>query len=247
MANAPKFYLFGVVINAPQESPQTLDDLRAYEQRLQECKGFYFVATIIHDKDTLDNGEPKRPHLHAFVDFGKGNDKTIRQALELLASETNTKTEQISIEGTDSNVLLVQYQTHQNHPAKAQYDRSLIKTNNRERLDQILDTKYQAPKDDEDYLQQAIFESSTLADLIGKIGLKEANKYRLTFNQIKDDQKKNLEGLAKELDNARNDANALYLMLLKIVRLYEHKALTDEDLKEANDLIALMDLYRVLQ
>jgi len=244
MANASKYHYFGVVINAPKESPQIVEDLRAFEQLLQECKEYQFLATIIHDRDIMDNNQPKRPHLHAFVDFGRDNDKTINQALKSLAESLKIAKEQISIEGTYTDILLVQYLTHQNHPNKAQYRADEIKTNNRERLETILSTNYQPPVDTDKLIEEALFECRTLTDLINKVGVKDATKYRTTFNQIKDEQNANIEGLAKRLDERTDDCNCLYLMLLKIVREIEAKALTDEDLKEANELIDLMDFYR---
>lgn len=244
MANANKYQYFGVIINAQKESPQIVDDLRTFEHLLQECKEYQFLATIIHDNDVMDNNQPKRPHLHAFVDFGKGNDKTINQALKHFSESLKIDKDQISIEGSNTDVLLVQYLTHQNHPEKAQYKAELITTNNRERLSTLLSMTYQPPVDTDKLIEEALFKCRTLTDLINKVGVKDATKYRTTFNQIKDEQESNLAGLSRRLDDRTNDCNYLYNMLLKIVRLYEHKALTDEDIKEANELIDLMDFYK---
>lgn len=72
-----KFRNFGVVINAPKESPQIMKDLRAYERAMAQLNDTLFVATIIHDKDTYTKedeeanpnhkaGAHKLEHLHGF-------------------------------------------------------------------------------------------------------------------------------------------------------------------------------------
>ena len=47
-----KFNNFGAVIDAPKESPQIMEDLRAYEREaLAQVSETLFMASIIHDRD----------------------------------------------------------------------------------------------------------------------------------------------------------------------------------------------------
>jgi tRNA A37 threonylcarbamoyladenosine biosynthesis protein TsaE len=90
-------------------------------------------AYILHDKDTNEDGTPKAPHYHIYLNFGNATDT------ELVASWFKLKKKDIQkIKGRKSDIL--KYLTHKNAPTKYQYDKALIKTN-------IPDEQFNAPDD----------------------------------------------------------------------------------------------------
>lgn len=235
MANANKYHFFGVVIDAPKESPSIVGDLRGYENKLHDLNGvFVFLATILHDNDFYDNGEPKTAHLHAFLHTAQ--DFTRLQALDLLNRLLGIKKEQISIEESNSDLLLVQYLTHQNHPEKAQYKADSIRTNNQERLNNTLAREYKPPKNEAQAILEAIQTSRTLLEFATEVGIPTANKYRATFNQIKIEQGQNFDKIVKDKEAILEDFRECVKEIKTLVAIAKNQggSLLPRDIEQAS-------------
>lgn len=248
-----KYRYFGAVINGQKESLLVLDDLAGLRSTLHETQGlYYFIATIIHDKDTftIDDekagrgkaGAPKREHLHAFIDLGEGAEKkTPGQMVNELTKALKIERIRISVSGSNNGVLLCQYLTHQNHPEKAQYKAELVRTSSEPLLEEILAKKYEAPKSKEDQeaeIFEAILDARTLIELSTKIGIEKANKYRPIFKEIKQEQRQDYEALITQRHDLLTDLSVTLNRYMRTIDLLERGALTADDIEDAKGIIA---------
>lgn len=133
--------------------------------------------------------------------------------------------------------------THQNHPEKARYYIDEITTNNREKLENLLGKTYEKPLSPEEQMREAIFNCQTLSELISQAGITQANKYRATFNQVKEEQRAGARNLEKQLDDMTTEAEELYKTLKKLVSLTKKKAVLDRDIEEADAVIRFYEAY----
>lgn len=218
--------IFGVSIEAPKESPSVIETLRGYEAIiLQEYGGF--VATIIHDKDHNENGEPRRPHLHAFFELDQ--DKTFKQMLKCLKTALKCEEEAISLETSSNDFLLCQYLIHKGKPQKYQYSLEEVSTNDPSILAEKMAKEYKKPISMED----KIITTQTFTDFMLLVGAQEANKYRGTWNQVKTEQKADIDSLLHRLNEKDVIISSLKGQLTKLIDLYIAKAITKEDLEQA--------------
>ena len=231
-----KSRLWVVVINDKKEATQeqSVATFQKFQIKLLNYNIFRFIATIIHDKDQ-ENGEPKRTHLHIFIEL---NDQLTKRALlDQLTDLLEIDREQASIEATNNEFLGVQYLIHKNDQNKHQYDKEDIKTNNTELLDKRLGEQYQSQ---EDIITKAVIEELDITSLINKIGIEKANKYRPLFNQIKQEQKNDLQSLIETNKELKEDREFLLEFLQKIANLLNAGAIniisTNGDLTEAENL-----------
>ena len=86
--------------------------LSVLEQK-QSVKDYAF---ILHDSDLDDEGKPKKPHYHLYLNFGRTNVQ-----FQHIAGWFQTRAELVEKVKTNKRFLL-QYFLHCNHPEKAQYD-----------------------------------------------------------------------------------------------------------------------------
>lgn len=201
MDNKPqsKYNFFGLVIDA-NKNAEPLPQLDAFKGLLLEA--YTFTALIIHDQDHHDNGEPKRPHLHAYI---KSDTKmTKKQMLNSVTDLLQIEPALISVECSNNEFLLCQYLTHQNHQEKHQYSRELIDTKNRAELDRLLDETRPTKQQQIDYDLQVLEDSKTILEVCKKIGLEKANRYRNIYNQITQEKKQDIDGLYHELNSHRD-------------------------------------------
>lgn len=193
---------------------------------------------MIHDKDTLPTGEPKRRHLHAFIEL---NEKaTFNQFLAELGELLGINTEAISLEASNSPILGVQYLTHKNDQDKHQYDFNQIKTTNQETLETKYYGQYVSPQEK---LFKAMTTSKSMLELTEKIGIDNAIKVRALFNQIKQEQGANLEAILhyqERVINATHDLEEKFDKLIeKLSRYFEDKQAIKSALgidKEINEI-----------
>ena len=232
-----KYNIFTCVINADKKSTNPAEELALLQNTLL-TDIFSFVATIIHDKDLTDNGEPKTIHTHAYIETNEKHTK--KQFLDMLTELLKIDRERISIEGTKSNVLMLQYLTHKNQPSKAQYEVDRIITNNKELLIERMNTQYKTKEEKENELKTDIKNYKTLLELMEKYGVDTANKVKGLFNQIKEEQKQDYQSLVKEIE--------LYKIILrKIYKLLNEPYITNQENELRDSIIKILDNYSINQ
>lgn len=142
--------------------------------------GDYFY--IIHDKDVDENGSLLPRHLHYVIE--SKNRKLLSTWLNLITDALKLPNSNgLEIEHTDRFIGSVQYLTHQNYKNKAQYEKSLIKTNVKdEQLDNILSMNRGGL--DMDYLIFIVQTSNSILDIMISLGLNYYHIYRATILDI---------------------------------------------------------------
>ena len=191
--NNEKSLFYGVVINSKKESANPYYELAQLQDTLIKQKEF-FVATIIHDKDKDINNYPKTTHLHAYIEFTNLK-HTKKQLLELLSTCLHIEQNQISIDPTNSNYLLIQYLTHKNDKDKTQYDFENIKSNNEELLTLRYNQEYISKEQRDAHLFDDIQNSKTMLEFISRQGVQNAKSYRNIFQDVKKEQRLDIEHL----------------------------------------------------
>lgn len=217
--NNEKYKYFMAVLNADKEKATDTASINDFLAVLQDQILLYnnadFVATIIHDKDTLETGELKTTHLHAFIELKEKATK--KQFLAELSEYLGIDTHLISLEGSNSAYLGVQYLTHKNQPNKYPYDTSLVKTDNRDLYEQRLNNVYIDP-------QQKIFnamkEAKTMTEFVDMTDIGTAQKFRSLFKDIKEEQRLSYQQIISQLeryeynfDHLETEINELFELL----------------------------------
>lgn len=205
-ANKPqqKYNCFGVIFNANKKSTNPSQELALLQSLL--LKSFYFVATIIHDQwseSELLKKERTTIHLHAYIETEAKY--TEKQFLQQLQDITKYQAEQITLEGSNNDILLLQYLTHKNDNTKYQFSNDSIITNNVDLYNTKYETIYKSKEQRTNELTSDIRNCKTLLELIEKQGLETANKYRNVFNQVKTEQRLNYEDLERIARNLQED------------------------------------------
>ena len=227
-----KYNIFTCVINADKKSTNPAEELELLQNTLTEIQSF--VATIIHDKDLTDNGEPKTIHMHAYIETNEKHTK--KQFIDILSELLQIDKQKISVDGTKSNVLMLQYLTHKNQPNKAQYEVDRIITNNKELLNERMNTKYKTKEQKNNDLLADITNCKTILELTEKQGIETANKYRNTFNQIKQEQKQDYQSLIEQI-------NLYRIILGKINKLLNEPYITNQENELRDSIIKIFDNY----
>lgn len=236
MANDPKqkYNIFTCVFNADKKSTNPQEELALLQNFL--LNSFSFVATIIHDKDITDNGEPKTIHLHAYIELNENHTK--KQFLQLLTELLKIEPNLISVEGTKSNVLMVQYLTHKNQPNKTQYPTSLVKTNNEQLFESRNNTQYKTKEQKQADLLTDIINCKSMLDFANVQGVETANKYRNLFNQIKQESKQDIESLL-------NQIKIYEIIFTKILNIVNEPYVTNQDNELRTKILNLLDNYSI--
>lgn len=228
-----KYNIFTCVLNADKKSTNPAEELALLQNTLL-TDIFSFVATIIHDKDLTDNGEPKTIHAHAYIETNEKHTK--KQFLDMLTDLLKIDRQRISVDGTKSNVLMLQYLIHKNQPNKAQYKVDRIITNKKELLAERMNTQYKTKEQKQNDLLNDIKNCKSIIELADKQGIETANKFRNIFNQIKQEQKQDYQSLIK-------DINLYKIILEKIYKLLNEPYITNQENELRDSIIKILDNY----
>ena len=228
-----KYNIFTCVFNADKKSTNPDKELALLQNTLL-TDIFSFVATIIHDKDLTDNGEPKTIHAHAYIETNEKHTK--KQFLDMLNEILKIDRQRISVEGTKSNILMLQYLTHKNQPNKAQYEVDRIITNKKELLNERMNTQYKTKEQKQNDLLNDIKTCTSVSELAEKQGIETANKFRNIFNQIKQEQKQDYQSLIEQISIYR-------IILGKINKLLNEPYITNQENELRNSIVKIFDNY----
>lgn len=142
------------------------------------CKLYAF---ILHDKDTLDNGEIKTPHIH-LVCLLNGSRWRLSTTLNNIADALKVSEMAVSIDKVSDFNGSIQYLIHKNNNDKYQYPLTDIVTNMKNgEIDVYLNSESGGVS--LEVLINIIKRNRKITDIIREIGL---NNYRLYRNVIWD-------------------------------------------------------------
>ena len=116
-----------------------------------------------------------------------------RFGFQQLTKLTGYESNQITLEGSNNDILLLQYLTHKNDTKKYQFPIVEVWSNNEELFQAKYSMQYKSKEQRANELIKDIRECKTLIQLMERQGIETANKYRNSFNQIKREQGANLE------------------------------------------------------
>lgn len=154
-----------------------MNDLRTWcENEMQ------LYAFILHDKDVLENGEIKTPHLH-LVGLLKVNRKRLSSTLNDIANFISVNTLAITIDKMSDIVGSLQYLIHKNNKEKHQYECKDIFTN----ISQGEMSTYMASDSKSmsiEYLIGVVEQNRSKIEIMRIIGLTYYHLYRNTINDI---------------------------------------------------------------
>ena len=99
-----------------------VQEIATIESRIKSLTNIKKYAIIIHDKDILESGEPKKKHFHCVLTFGNMTTSQVVSNIMKVEEQYINK-----IRTTTKSAML--YLVHRNHPEKFQYNASEVVAN----------------------------------------------------------------------------------------------------------------------
>lgn len=203
--NTATYKGFGVVIQEDTKKEAStgfnFEDSVDLEKRIKSIlstNDYYYL--IKHDKDTQEDGTPKRTHYHVVFSLQSKHSKA--HFLEALSNAIGQHTDSISIDDLKSVEGAVRYLLHLDNPEKYPYNEWEILTNDNKLKRFIVGQ--------EAWLIESMKDSANIREFTDKVGLDIANKYR---GIAKDYIKALDEHTKEELYEARQTLNYIKWML----------------------------------
>lgn len=141
-----------------------------------------YFAEILHDKCIDENNEKVRPHHHIITILKQITRKST--LIKTLSKILNINENLITIKKLNDVFIETQYLTHQNEPQKYQYPHFLINTNNKRRVNEILN----ATSDNKDItateLIEIIYKENNYYKILKKLGLEITKKYHFIIIKL---------------------------------------------------------------
>ena len=189
-------------------------DIKELEKAINIYASYYFI--ILHDKDTNEHGEIKKPHFHIVMKTRKritlGG--LLRELSELLKIDKTV----ISARETINETASIRYLLHLDYQDKHQYAPSEILTKRHDILKNALDGKEITQELTATLLIEIIKESKNKLKIMERIGLNNYTRYRGAIidiiatleelEKLKDLEKKYQtlkEIMEQEKENIKND------------------------------------------
>lgn len=161
-----------------------VQDFNIYLERLKRyCEEqTQLYAYILHNKDVLENGEIKTPHIH-LVAILKNNRQRLSTTLGNIGVALELSVLAISIDKMSDIVGSLQYLIHKNNTEKYQYEEKKIHTN----ISSGELATYMASDSKSmsiEYLVDVVSKHRSKIEIMRTIGLSYYHLYRNTINDI---------------------------------------------------------------
>lgn len=170
-----------------QENENGTLNIEKLEKYINIYCSYYFI--ILHDKDTNEHGEIKKPHYHIVMKTRKRI--TLGGLLRDLSELLNINKTSISARETINEIASIRYLLHLDYDEKHQYAPFEILTKRHDILKNALDGKEITQELTAQLLIEIIKENKNKLKIMEKIGLNNYQKYRGTIldiiNQLQDD------------------------------------------------------------
>ena len=188
-------------------------DIKELEKEINIYCSYYFI--ILHDKDTNEHGEIKKPHYHIVMKTRKritlGG--LLRDISELLKIDKTV----ISARETINETASIRYLLHLDYENKQTYAPYEILTKRHDILKNALDGKEIAQELTAQLLIEIIKENKNKLKIMEKIGLNNYQKYRGAIldiiNTLENDQF--LLSMEQKIELIKKDAKAERIKALK--------------------------------
>lgn len=170
-----------IIISLKDYSLERINNLKI---KLNEycCERFKLYAFILHDKDVLEDGSTKTPHIH-LVGVYNTNRQRLSTILNDLSVHVGVNDLAISIDKMNDINGSIQYLLHRNNPQKYQYDVSQITTSLE--LDELnLYLQRESNSISTSGLLDIIRNAKSKIDVYESIGLENYRQYRQVINDL---------------------------------------------------------------
>lgn len=208
-----------------QETENGTLNIEKLEKYINIYCSYYFI--ILHDKDTNEHGEIKKPHYHIVMKTRKRI--TLGGLLRDLSELLNINKTSISARETINEIASIRYLLHLDYENKQIYAPYEILTKRHDILKTALDGKEIADELTAQLLIEIVKENKNKLKIIEKIGLNNYQKYRGTIldiiNQLQDDQF--LLSMEQKIKLIKKDAKA-ERQKIKKMKEYEIKKQSQE-------------------
>lgn len=161
-------------------------------------------AIILHEEDTLENGEPKTPHCHFLLQSIEGH--SVATWISILSLVFKLPKNCVSVEVADNVRSCYRYMVHKDQKDKHQYDASLIKTNDKDGLTLALAEK---PKRLGDISVEEFLACKDVTTLVRQYGANLAKQAVPLWKQLKEEE-----------TSRKNEADEIHLVRAKLRHIY---------------------------
>lgn len=191
-------------INFPMRKDNTFN-LNAYNfDDLYEglSTSMFLFAFRLHDKDVNENGEPKTPHIHLFINAPKRHQ--LKYFLYLVSDILNTREELISIKPAESDAGCIQYLIHKRQPDKFHYSKDLIYHNyNKDTFEDLMNQDVITTLTPKELID--LCKNHSKLEILEILGIAKYNLYSKTIDSII--RELSYERTRKYLTNKKNISN----------------------------------------
>lgn len=159
-------------------------DIEKVISKLKELCATYMqvYAFILHDKDILESGEQKVPHIH-LLGLWNTNRQRLGTILTHICESCELEPFAVSIDKMNDIVGSIQYLIHKNNADKYQYNISDIVTNLTEgELQTYMNSDSKCVSIE--YLIEVVARNRSKVEIMREIGLTYYHLYRNTINDI---------------------------------------------------------------
>lgn len=147
---------------------------------------------VLHDNDTLEDGSPKRPHIHLVLECSTRH--TFLGAMRSICSAFLVQQERVSVRECKQLPMMIRYLMHMDDPEKSPYVPFDVVTNDPAQLNSAILSP--AQELDIETLVTHIKKSDNPLELARRIGLKNFKLYQRVIQEIapycKDEHLKNI-------------------------------------------------------
>lgn len=206
----PQSKEWSLVIETWNKEKEEIDiTLEQVIERIKHETHYYFA--INHDKDTTENGELKRSHLHLVLKLKAKI--TLNGILRKLETLLEIDKNRISAEITRSQDLVIRYLMHMDNKDKTPYPPFAVITNRQD----ILKAAIKGEQEREDLTAENLIITiekygGNRLKIMSEIGLKNYTRFRGTIADIIEEleiertQKKAIENAREHMQNAKDIA-----------------------------------------
>lgn len=165
-------------------------EIAVIEQRIKSLTNLKKYAFIVHDKDTLDNGQPKKPHFHIVLTFSNATTSDVIAKVMQVEEQYINK-----IRTTTKSAML--YLVHRNDPNKYQYNPSEVIAN----FDYVEYVDGCEPKQKRENIANLIDSGSIKPyNLTDYITIDEYSKNKIYYDRCFEYRQNKLKGVDRQMD-----------------------------------------------
>ena len=175
---ARQFNIIIEILNKEEELNKNISATELVDRFIYYTKQIFKLGiayNILHWKDTKENGEAKRPHMHCVLNL-KGR-MTKQSLINKLCELLNIEENRISVESVNNLRSCLRYLIHLDDIDKTKYDYEDILTNDEETLKRAIFYNENLSVEE----LQELCKNMSLVEIIKLLGVEAYKKYRIVI------------------------------------------------------------------